>query len=155
MIKLDVNNQQYDVEADAAMPLLWVLREQLGLTGAKYGCGIGACGNCTVLVDGRAVLSCNAPVADFVGKKILTIEGLAGAHALHPVQQAWLDENVPECGYCQSGQILTAVALLQQHPDPDDQAIDAAMSPVLCRCGTYLRIRKAIKRAAAGKAGQT
>lgn len=153
MIKLDVNAQQYELEVDAATPLLWVLREQLGLTGTKYACGMGLCGNCTVLVDGQAVLSCVTPVINFTGKKIVTIEGLASAHALHPVQQAWLDENVPECGYCQSGQILTAVSLLRQHPDPDDNTIDTVMSKVLCRCGTYLRIRKAIKRAATGKAG--
>ncbi|MDQ1363866.1 MAG: isoquinoline 1-oxidoreductase subunit alpha [Pseudomonadota bacterium] len=152
MIRLDVNHRQYDIDVDNATPLLWVLREQLGLTGAKYGCGIGMCGNCTVLVDGRAVLSCNAPVAGFSGKKIITIEGIGEPDALHPVQQAWLDENVPECGYCQPGQILTAIALLHQQPDPDDRAIDEAMSRVLCRCGTYLRIRKAIKRAVTGKA---
>lgn len=153
MIKLDVNAQQHEVNVDETTPLLWVLREQLGLTGAKYACGLGLCGSCTVLVEGRAVPSCNTPVSSFIGKKIVTIEGLAGVHALHPVQQAWLDENVPECGYCQSGQILTAVSLLQQHANPDDNTIDAVMSKVLCRCGTYLRIRKAIKRVAAGKAG--
>jgi isoquinoline 1-oxidoreductase subunit alpha len=153
MIKLDVNTQQYELDVDSSTPLLWVLREQLGLTGAKYACGLGACGSCTVLIDGRAVLSCNTPVSSVIGKKIITIEGLASAEALHPVQQAWLDENVPECGYCQSGQILTAVSLLQQYPNPDDRTIDDVMSKVLCRCGTYLRIRKAIKRAATGKAG--
>lgn len=151
MLKLNVNNRQYDVNVDPATPLLWVLREQLGLTGAKYGCGIGLCGNCTVLVNGHAVLACIIPVAELVDQPIITIEGLAGSDSLHPVQQAWVDENVPECGYCQSGQILTAVALLGQHPDPDDSTIDAVMSQVLCRCGTYNRIRKAIKRVAAAK----
>jgi isoquinoline 1-oxidoreductase alpha subunit len=151
MLKLNVNNRQYDVNVDPATPLLWVLREQLGLTGAKYGCGIGLCGNCTVLVNGHAVLACITPVAEFVDQPIITIEGLAGSDGLHPVQQAWVDENVPECGYCQSGQILTAVALLGQQPDPDDRVIDAVMSQVLCRCGTYNRIRKAIKRVAAAK----
>lgn len=149
MIKLQVNNQLYNLDVDDEMPLLWVLRERLGLTGAKYGCGKGLCGCCTVLVDDQPLLSCQIPVSALSGKAIVTIEGLASAHALHPVQQAWLDENVPECGYCQPGQILTAVALLKKNSLPNDAAIDAAMSGVLCRCGTYQRIRKAIKRASA------
>ena len=149
MIELDVNAQLHALDVDANTPLLWVLREQLGLTGAKYACGMGLCGSCTVLVDGRAELSCNTPVSHFIGKKIITIEGLGNAQSLHPVQQAWLDENVPECGYCQAGQILTAVAMLQQYPNPNDDTINSVMSKVLCRCGTYSRIRKAIKRAAA------
>ena len=147
MITLDVNNKKYDLDVDADTPLLWVLREQLGLTGTKYSCGIGQCGNCTVLVDNEAVIACTRSAGDFIGKKITTIESLAQNGKLHPVQQAWLEQFVPECGYCQSGQIMTATALLARNPDPSDEEINRAMDRVLCRCGTYSRIRKAIKRA--------
>ncbi len=147
MIKLQVNGQEHRVEADPAMPLLWVLRDLLGLTGTKYGCGISQCGACTVLVDGKPLRSCTTPVSAVSGKLITTIEGLS-ADRSHPVQQAWIEEQVPQCGYCQSGQILAAVALLERKPQPSDADIDAAMSGVLCRCGTYPRIRRAIRRAA-------
>lgn len=129
------------------MPLLWALRDLLGLTGTKYSCGISVCGACTVLVEGKPVRSCVTPVSAVSGKAITTIEGLSPDRS-HPVQQAWLEEQVPQCGYCQSGQILSAVALLNTTPQPTDADIDSAMSGVLCRCGTYQRIRKAIKRAA-------
>jgi aerobic-type carbon monoxide dehydrogenase small subunit (CoxS/CutS family) len=147
MVKLRVNNQEHEVNADAAMPLLWVLRDLLGLTGTKYACGISVCGACTVLVDGEPLRSCTTPVGAVAGKPITTIEGLS-AERSHPVQQAWIEEQVPQCGYCQSGQILSAVALLAQTPRPSDADIDKAMSGVLCRCGSYPRIRRAIRRAA-------
>ncbi|MGW8228682.1 MAG: (2Fe-2S)-binding protein [Gammaproteobacteria bacterium] len=147
MITLQINGKQHQLEADPAMPLLWALRDLLGLTGTKYSCGISVCGACTVLVEGKPVRSCVTPVSMVSGKAITTIEGLS-ADRSHPVQQAWLEEQVPQCGYCQSGQILSAVALLNSKPHPTDADIDAAMSGVLCRCGTYPRIRKAIKRAA-------
>ena len=134
-------------DADPDTPLLWVLRDELGLTGTKYGCGIAQCGACTVLLDGVAVPSCSVPVAAAEGQSIQTIEGLSPERN-HPVQRAWADIDVPQCGYCQSGQIMTAVALLADTPNPSDADIDAAMSGVLCRCGTYPRIRAAIKRAA-------
>jgi isoquinoline 1-oxidoreductase alpha subunit len=148
-MKLIVNGKPIalaDVPVDT--PLLWVLREEAGLTGTKYGCGKALCGACTVHVDGRPRRSCVTPVGDVDGKSITTIEGLASTTALHPVQQAWIDENVPQCGYCQSGQIMTAVALLRAKPAPSDTDIDDAMSANLCRCGTYPRIRLAIHRAA-------
>ncbi len=148
MIKLQVNGKQHEIKADPAMPLLWVLRDLLGLTGTKYSCGISTCGACTVLVEGKAVRSCVTPVSTVHGKTITTIEGLSSDRS-HPVQQAWLKEQVPQCGYCQSGQIMAAVALLSQKPNPTDADIDQVMSEVLCRCGTYPRIRKAVKRAAA------
>lgn len=147
MLTINVNGRMYEVDADADMPLLWVLRDLLGLTGTKYGCGIAQCGVCTVLVDGISVRSCVAPVAALVGKNIVTIEGLSD-DSNHPVQQAWLAEEVPQCGFCQSGQILTAAALLAKTPQPTDADIDRAMAPILCRCGTYPRIRLAIRRAA-------
>jgi len=147
MVKLLVNGQEHRVKADPAMPLLWVLRDLLGLTGTKYGCGISQCGACTVLVDGKPLRSCATPVSAVSGKPITTIEGLSKDRS-HPVQQAWIEEQVPQCGYCQSGQILAAVALLQRQPHPSDADIDEAMSGVLCRCGTYPRIRRAIRRAA-------
>lgn len=147
MITLQINGKQHQLEADPAMPLLWALRDLLGLTGTKYSCGISVCGACTVLVEGKPVRSCVTPVSAVSGKTITTIEGLS-ADRSHPVQQAWLEEQVPQCGYCQSGQIMSAVALLNSKPQPTDADIDAAMSGVLCRCGTYPRIRKAIKRAA-------
>jgi isoquinoline 1-oxidoreductase alpha subunit len=145
--ELDVNGETHTVDAPGDMPLLWVLRDRLGLTGSKYGCGIGVCGSCTVHVDGSTVRSCVYPVAAAGGRKILTIEGLASA-ALHPVQEAWIAEQVPQCGYCQSGMIMAAVALLEEVPSPSDEDIDARMTNI-CRCGTYPRVRKAIHRAAA------
>jgi aerobic-type carbon monoxide dehydrogenase small subunit (CoxS/CutS family) len=149
MTSLEVNGQRYDLDIDPTTPLLWALRDHLGLSGTKYGCGIAACGACTVLVDGGPVRSCVTPLALVAGKAVLTIEGLS-ADRSHPVQRAWIAEDVPQCGYCQSGQILSAVALLAAHPQPSDVDIDRAMSGVLCRCGTYNRIRRAIKRAANG-----
>ena len=143
MLTLDINGrtQQLDVEPDT--PLLWVLREQAGLPGTKYGCGIAQCGACTVHVDGEPVRSCALPASAAVGKKVLTIEGLS-ADSSHPVQKAWAELDVPQCGYCQSGQIMSAVALLAAVPSPTDADIDAAMSANLCRCGTYPRIEEAI-----------
>lgn len=133
--------------ADPQMPLLWVLRETLRLTGTKYGCGMGQCGACTVLIDGASVRSCLVPVAAVAGKSITTIEGLS-RDSSHPVQRAWIEEQVAQCGYCQSGQILSAVALLARNSDPSDEDIDTAMAGNLCRCGTYQRIRRAIRHAA-------
>jgi len=150
-LKLTVNGRRYAVEADRATPLLWVLRESLGLTGTKYGCGQAQCGACTVLLDGEPVRSCVTAVADAAGKDVLTIEGLANGDEPHPVQRAWLAGEVSQCGYCQPGQILSAVALLRRNPHPSDAEIDDAMSGLLCRCGTYGRIRRAI-HAAAGEA---
>jgi isoquinoline 1-oxidoreductase alpha subunit len=135
------------------IPLLWALRDHLNLTGTKYGCGIGVCGTCTVLINGMPMRSCVMPAISMVGAEITTIEGLDPT-GNHPLQRAWNDEDVPQCGYCQGGQILTASALLERDPDPGDAAIDAAMAGVLCRCGTYPRIRKAIKRAAKNVAEQ-
>ena len=142
-----VNNVQYSVDAETQTPLLWVLRDTIGLTGTKYGCGIGQCGACTVLIDGVAVRSCLRQAGGTVGAKITTIEGLS-TDGTHPVQLAWKEFDVPQCGYCQSGQILAAVALLSRQPKPSDADIDAQMTNV-CRCGTYHRIRQAIHRAAA------
>jgi aerobic-type carbon monoxide dehydrogenase small subunit (CoxS/CutS family) len=144
---LNLNGAQVRVEADGDTPLLWVLRDQLGLTGTKYACGQGLCGCCTVLVDGEAVRSCTAPISSLGDKPILTIEGLS-ADGSHPVQVAWIEERVTQCGYCQPGQIMSAAALLAKIQDPTDQDIDAAMSSTLCRCGTYQRVRLAIHRAA-------
>ena len=146
-ITLTINGQDHTIDVPQDMPLLWALRDILDLTGTKYGCGIGTCGTCTVLVDGSPVRSCVRAATRFEGREITTIEGLDPT-GNHPVQKAWDDEDVPQCGYCQGGQILTASALLDENPDPSDAEIDAAMSGVLCRCGTYHRIRKAIKRAA-------
>lgn len=140
LINLLVNGVQHQVDVDPAMPLLWVLRDILGLTGTKYSCGIGQCGSCTVHLDGQAVRSCTLPVSEVAGKQIITIEGLAD----HPLQRAWIAAKVSQCGYCQPGQIMTAAALLDENPQPTDADIDAAMSGVLCRCGTYQRIRQAI-----------
>jgi isoquinoline 1-oxidoreductase alpha subunit len=148
MIELQVNGTRRQVDVPGDTPLLWVLREELGLTGTKFGCGAGHCGACTVLLDGTAARACTLPVATATKAQITTIEGLGGEH---PVQRAWLAHAVPQCGYCQSGQILGAVALLRANPDPYEDAIRAAMDPYLCRCGTYHRVRGAI-RALAGKA---
>ncbi|GAB3893912.1 (2Fe-2S)-binding protein [Larkinella knui] len=142
-----VNNQSYSVETDANTPLLWVLRDELGLTGTKYGCGKGLCGACTVHQNGQPIRSCLTPVSTVGKSKITTIEGLS-ATGTHPVQQAWIDIDVPQCGYCQSGQIMAAAGLLAKKKNPTDDDIDAAMAGNLCRCGTYVRIRKAIKLAA-------
>jgi aerobic-type carbon monoxide dehydrogenase small subunit (CoxS/CutS family) len=148
-IRLIVNGRTHALEVPAETPLLWVLRENLRLTGTKYGCGAGLCGACTVLLDGEPVRSCQMTALQAEGRRITTIEGLAPDHR-HPVQQAWLAEQVPQCGYCQSGQILAAVALLAKNPDPTDADIDRALAANLCRCGTYPRIRRAIHRAAQG-----
>ena len=147
MIKLQVNGKRHELEMDPDTPLLWALRDELQLTGTKYGCGIAQCGACIVLIDGQPVRSCITPLASVANKKITTIEGLSVDRS-HPVQQAWIDTEVPQCGYCQSGQILAAAALLASNPKPEDADIDAAMSGVLCRCGTYPRIRQAIKKIA-------
>lgn len=145
-INLKINNKNYTVEADPAMPLLWAIRDLAGLTGTKYGCGIAQCGACTVHLNGAPVRSCSLPVSVAANKDILTIEGLSSDNS-HPVQQAWIQEQVPQCGYCQSGQIMAATALLKKNPNPGDKDIDAAMQGHICRCGTYPRIRKAIKTA--------
>ena len=147
MVSLTINEKHYDLNLDPQMPLLWVLREALGLTGTKYCCGAGFCGVCTVHVDNRAVRSCTTPLSAVAGKTITTSEGLA-KDADHPVIKAWIAERVTQCGYCQPGQVMSAAALLKQNPDPSDADIDVAMSGVLCRCGTYQRIRRAIHRAA-------
>lgn len=146
-MKLNVNGQEHEVDAPADMPLLWVLRDLIGLTGTKFGCGMAQCGACTVHVDGVAMRSCITPAIALAGKKIMTIEGI-GKDGDHPVQRAWVEADVVQCGYCQSGQIMAAVALLNQKPQPTDADIDAAMSGNLCRCGTYQRIRTAVHRAA-------
>ena len=146
---LEINDRQQIVDADPAMPLLWVLRDLLNLTGTKYGCGIGLCGACTVHMDGAATRSCQTPLATAAGRRIVTIEGLA-SNGLHPVQQTWIAEQVPQCGYCQPGQIMSAAALLAGNPHPADADVDQAMAGNLCRCATYFRIRNAMRRAAAG-----
>jgi isoquinoline 1-oxidoreductase alpha subunit len=146
-IELKINNKTYNFEADEQMPLLWALRDLLGLTGTKYSCGAGLCGACTVLVEGEPTRSCITPLSAVAGKRITTIEGLS-EDGSHPLQKAWAEERVTQCGYCQPGQILNAAALLEKNPHPSDAEIDAAMANVLCRCGTYQRIRKAIHRAA-------
>lgn len=148
-LRLKVNGSMRDVSVDDDTPLLWALRDALGLVGAKFGCGIAQCGACTVLLNGTPVRSCSYPAANVGDAEVTTIEGLAAADGtLNPVQQAWVDLDVAQCGYCQAGQILAAEALLRRNPDPDDADIDQAMQGNLCRCGTYLRIRKAIKTAA-------
>ncbi|WP_133718350.1 (2Fe-2S)-binding protein [Methylocaldum gracile] len=147
MIALNVNGKSYQVDVSGDTPLLWVLRDHLGLTGTKYGCGVAVCGACTVHVDGEQARACITPVSSVGGKQVTTIEGLS-AQGDHPVQKAWIEVDVPQCGYCQSGQIMAAAALLAKNPDPGDADIDSAMSGILCRCGTYQRIRKAIRRAA-------
>ncbi|MFY8023701.1 MAG: (2Fe-2S)-binding protein [Sediminibacterium sp.] len=147
MITLNINNTPYQVDASADMPLLWAIRDMVGLTGTKFGCGIAQCGACTVHVDGKPVRSCSFPVAAAVGKKITTIEGMKDKITA-AIQNAWVELQVPQCGYCQSGQIMSATALLKAKPNPTDADIDAAMQGNLCRCGTYQRIRSAIHRAA-------
>jgi isoquinoline 1-oxidoreductase alpha subunit len=147
-VTLSINNKSYTVDADPKMPLLWAIRDVIGLTGTKYGCGIAQCGACTVHLNGTPIRSCSLPVSAAVNKEITTIEGLSENNS-HPVQQAWIAEQVPQCGYCQSGQIMAAAALLKKNPTPNDKDIDASMQGHICRCGTYPRIRKAIKTASA------
>lgn len=153
-MKLTVNDEVVEVSSEADTPLLWVLRDELSLVGTKYGCGIAQCGACTIHLDGQAVRSCVTPLAAAAGKKIKTIEGQADNARLSPVQQAWLDTDVAQCGYCQSGQIMAATALLAANPRPSDSEIDQAMSGNICRCGTYPRIRKAVHLAADLMAGE-
>lgn len=160
MTEFELNGRAVSTDADVAMPLLWWLRDIQGLTGSKYGCGIGACGACTVHVDGEPVRACLTPLGTLQGHRVLTVEGLvqtgsagtAGAVALHAVQQAWIDHDVAQCGYCQAGQIMSAAALLARNPRPDEAAIDAAMAGNICRCGTYPRIRAALRALATGDA---
>ncbi len=149
MLQLNINGAPYDIDADPETPLLWVIRDYAGLTGTKFGCGIALCGACTVHLDGTPIRSCVTPAATAIGHEITTIEGInEGRDGLHPVQQAWIDEQVPQCGYCQSGQIMSAAALLERNAAPTNADIDAAMAGNICRCGTYPRIRRGIKRAA-------
>ncbi len=146
-IQLQVNKEPMVIEVESDEPLLWALRDSCGLNGPKYGCGAALCGSCTVLVDGQAIRSCVTPAAEVAGKSVTTIEGLSKDGKLHPVQEAWLQERVPQCGYCQCGQIMSAVALLKKVPRPTEEQIEVAMSGNICRCGTYPRIVKAILRA--------
>jgi isoquinoline 1-oxidoreductase alpha subunit len=150
MTRFSLNGQDVEVTVPEGMPLLWVLRDELGMTGTKYGCGIAQCGACTVHLDGEAVRSCQVPAADLDGRKVVTIEGLGTPEALHPVQQAWIDKQVAQCGYCQSGQIMQAADLLKRNRNPSNEDIDSAMNGNLCRCGTYPRVREAIRAAATG-----
>lgn len=150
-MELNVNGKRLQVDADPAMPLLWVLRDLLQLTGTKFGCGVAACGACTVRIDGQATRSCAQPVGSVAGKAIQTIEGLGTAQRPHPLQAAWIAEQVPQCGYCQSGMLMAAAALLEKKPKPTDADIDEAMTNI-CRCGTHQRVRVAIKRASGQKA---
>ena len=147
MVRLTINGSSIDVDVNPSTPLLWAIREQVGLTGTKYGCGIAQCGACTVHVDGAAIRSCVMPVAGVEGKQITTIEGLASGSALHKVQQAWLDHEVPQCGYCQAGMIMAVAALLRDKPQPTDADIDATITNI-CRCGTFQQVREAIHAAA-------
>ncbi len=147
MVRLNVNGKSYNVDADLSTPLLWAIREQIGLTGTKYGCGIAQCGACTVHVDGQATRSCVVPISAMAGKKITTIEGLANGTTLHKVQKAWIAHEVPQCGYCQSGMIMAAAALLKDKPNPTDADIDAGVTNI-CRCGTFQQVREAIHTAA-------
>jgi aerobic-type carbon monoxide dehydrogenase small subunit (CoxS/CutS family) len=151
VLDLTINNKSHRADLDPNTPLLWALRDALGLTGTKFGCGAGLCGACTVHLDGAAVRSCQTPVSSVVGKKVTTIEGLSPDNS-HPVQLAWIAEQVPQCGYCQSGQIMQAAALLAEKPHPSAAEVDQAMNGNICRCGTYQRIRRAIQRAASGGA---
>jgi isoquinoline 1-oxidoreductase subunit alpha len=153
MLRLNVNGKDHDVDVPADTPLLWVLRDELKLVGTKFGCGMAQCGACTVQLNGAPVRSCSLPASAVAGQKITTIEGLAKGNALTAVQKAWIEHDVPQCGYCQAGQIMSASALLAQNPNPSDADIDNAMSGNLCRCGTYVRIRKAIKSAAQAMKG--
>ncbi|REL30811.1 (2Fe-2S)-binding protein [Thalassotalea euphylliae] len=146
MIKFEINGKPTALDVDPNAPLLWVVREVIGLTGSKFGCGMGLCGACTMHLNGEPVRTCVLPVSAANGQRITTIEGVADGETLHPVQQAWVDENVPQCGYCQSGQIMSALALLEKNTNPSDKDIQAAMAGNICRCGTYPRIEKAIKR---------
>jgi len=146
-MKLSVNGRDHDVVADPTTPLLWVLRDELGLTGTKFGCGIAACGACTVHLDGAPVRSCSTPLSAVGARKVTTIEGLALGGKDHPVQRAWQELNVPQCGYCQAGQVMSAAALVDKNQNPNDAQIDAAMAGNICRCGTYVRIRSAVRRA--------
>ena len=143
MARLTINGKPHDIEVDPTTPLLWVLREQVGLTGTKYGCGIAQCGACTVHIDDTAIRSCSLPISEAEGKQVTTIEGLAQNGVLHPVQKAWLEHDVPQCGYCQSGMIMAAAALLMEKPKPTDADIDAAITNI-CRCGTFQQVRVAI-----------
>ncbi len=145
---LTINGRPREVEVDDDTPLLWILRDSLGLTGTKFGCGVGLCGSCTVLENGKALRSCQLPAGEAADRSFTTIEGLS-PDASHPCQRAWIEEDVAQCGFCQPGMILNACALLREHPDPSDEVIDAVMSEAVCRCGTYPRMRKAIHRAAA------
>ena len=147
MIRLTINGKTHDVDVDPNTPLLWAIREQVGLTGTKYGCGVAQCGACTVHIDGSPIRSCSIPVGAVAGRKITTIEGLASGNTLHKVQQAWIDHEVPQCGYCQCGMIMAAAALLQAKPKPTDADIDAAVTNI-CRCGTFQQVRAAIHAAA-------
>lgn len=149
---ITVNGEEQTVDVPSDTPLLWVLRDELGLTGTKFGCGIAQCGACTVHLDGQATRSCITTIASADGSEVVTIEGLS-ENGDHPVQQAWIEEDVPQCGYCQSGQIMLAAALLEYYPNPSDEEIDASMAANLCRCGTYVQIRKAVKRAAQMQGG--
>jgi isoquinoline 1-oxidoreductase alpha subunit len=150
MISLTINGSRHDFDGDPATPLLWYLRDEMGLTGTKFGCGVAACGACTVHLEGQAIRSCVTPVSAASGKRVVTIEGLS-PDGSHPVQRAWREHNVPQCGYCQSGQIMQAAALLATTPHPSESQIDAGMAGNICRCGTYIRIRSAIRAAAGGK----
>ena len=152
-ITLKINNKERTVEVEGDTPLLWVLRDNLNMKGTKYGCGMAQCGNCTVHLNGQPIRSCVTPVSAAAGQNITTIEGIADDNKLHVVQQAWLDHDVVQCGYCQSGQIMSAVALLQQNPNPSDTDIESYMAGNLCRCGTYPRIKQAIKAAAKNSGG--
>jgi isoquinoline 1-oxidoreductase subunit alpha len=154
-MELSINERTVEVNAGGDTPLLWVLRDHLGMTGTKFGCGMALCGACTVHIDGKAVRSCVLPASAAAGKKIITIEGIAGTTSGRALQDAWQALNVPQCGYCQAGQIMSAAALLQTTPAPNDADIDAAMSGNICRCGTYSRIRAAIKKAAGQAGGKT
>lgn len=151
-MQLNINGESRNANADASTPLLWVLRDEMNLTGTKFGCGVAACGACTVHVNGQAIRSCVTPASAVVGQKITTIESLGTSDKLHPLQAAWIAEQVPQCGYCQSGMLMAAAALLAQNPQPSDADINAAMTN-LCRCGTYQRVRAAIHRAAAAMKG--
>lgn len=147
-MKLTINNQQYDLEVDPNMPILYVLRDLVGLTGTKFGCGVGQCGACTMHLDGSPIRSCLTPVSVAKDKNLTTLEGLADGGELHPIQQAWLDHKVAQCGYCQGGQMMSAVALLKRNDNPSEEEIEQSMQGNICRCGTYPRIKAAIKQAA-------